>query len=86
MKNIKNQCFIFFQISNKLKKVVPIEIMAEETPEIVNKPPSDAFSQQKLKAWQPIMTPYRVIITFLIIGIAFIPSGFEMISSSNDVN
>lgn len=39
-------------------------------------PPSNSdFYQQRLKAWQPILTPKWVIITFLAIGIPFIIIG-----------
>lgn len=51
-----------------------------------NRPPSDAFRQQKLRAWQPIMTPLKVVIIFFIIGISFIPTGNHLLSESNDVS
>jgi len=38
-----------------------------------------------LKAWQPILTPIPVIITFLVIGIVFIPIGVAMIVASDQV-
>ena len=34
-----------------------------------------AFKQQRLKAWQPILTPKTVLPTLLIIGILFAPIG-----------
>lgn len=50
-----------------------------------NRPPDDAFRQQRLQAWQPIMTPLKVIIIFVAIGIAFIPSGIRLIDESNEI-
>jgi hypothetical protein len=49
------------------------------------KPSNTAFAQQKLKAWQPILTPLPVIISFLIIGIVFIPVGVILLEASNSV-
>jgi uncharacterized protein (DUF2062 family) len=56
-----------------------------EQPVQSNKPPGDAFRQQKLKAWQPIMTPLKVVAIFVAIGVAFIPTGVSLISASNSV-
>lgn len=50
-----------------------------------NRPPGDKFRQQKLDAWQPIMTPWKVIILFTAIGISFIPTGVTLWSASNKV-
>jgi len=49
------------------------------------KPSSTAFAQQKLKAWQPILTPVPVIISFLVIGICFIPVAILLLEASNSV-
>lgn len=57
----------------------------EAEPEKTNRPPADAFRQQKLKAWQPIMTPLKVVVIFIVIGVAFIPTGFTLIGSSNAI-
>jgi hypothetical protein len=54
-------------------------------PEPTNRPPGDDFHQQRLKAWQPILTPWHVITMFIAIGIAFIPTGFHLLQESNDV-
>lgn len=51
-----------------------------------NRPPSDPFRQQRLAAWQPIMTPLKVIVLFIAIGIAFIPTGTHLLSESQDVS
>ena len=44
-----------------------------------------AFKQQKLPAWQPILTADTVLPTFFLIGIAFIPIGVGLLISSNQV-
>ncbi len=44
-----------------------------------------AFKQQRLKAWQPILTPRTVLPTLLIIGILFAPIGALLIIGSNKV-
>jgi len=49
------------------------------------RPSNTAFKQQRLKAWQPILTPKPVILSFLIIGIVFIPIGVGIVVSSNQV-
>jgi len=49
------------------------------------KPLRTAFKQQQLPAWQPILTPLPVIITFLLIGVAFIPIGIALLVASNNV-
>lgn len=49
------------------------------------RPGNTAFKQQRLKAWQPILTPRPVILSFLVIGIVFIPIGAGIVYSSNQV-
>jgi len=44
---------------------------------------ASAFKQQRLKAWQPILTPKTVLPAFFAIGIAFIPIGVGLLYSSN---
>jgi len=57
----------------------------EQQPAQTNRPRGDAFRQQKLTAWQPIMTPLKVVAIFLVIAVAFIPTGFTLLAASNDV-
>jgi len=45
----------------------------------------DAFKQQRLKSWQPILTPFPVIVSFLVVGIIFIPIGSILLNASNNV-
>lgn len=42
-----------------------------------------AFKQQRLKAWQPILTPRTVLPTLFLIGILFAPIGGLLIWGSN---
>jgi hypothetical protein len=44
-----------------------------------------AFRQQRLKAWQPLLTPGPVIIAFVVIGVIFIPVGVILLITSNNV-
>lgn len=44
-----------------------------------------AFKQQRLPAWQPILTAGTVLPTFFIIGVAFIPIGIGLLYFSNNV-
>lgn len=51
-----------------------------------SKRPEDTnFKQQRLKAWQPLLTPAYVIATFFVIGIVFIPIGAVIYSASANV-
>ena len=47
---------------------------------------ASAFKQQKLPAWQPILTADTVLPLFFLIGIAFIPIGVGLLLSSNQVD
>lgn len=44
-----------------------------------------AFKQQRLPAWQPILTAGTVLPTFFVIGIAFIPVGIGLLYFSEEV-
>lgn len=48
--------------------------------------PDTAFKQQRLKAWQPILTPKVVLPTFFILGLLFAPIGGLLIWGSNLVS
>jgi hypothetical protein len=43
------------------------------------------FFQQRLKAWQPILTPKWVIISFCLVALVFIPVGIVLVAASNSV-
>ena len=50
------------------------------------KPANTAFKQQRLKAWQPILTPKTVLPTLFICGIVFAPIGALLIWGSSLVS
>jgi len=49
------------------------------------RPPNNAFRQQRLKAWQPILTPKTVIPLFFGIGVLFAPIGGVLLWASSTV-
>jgi len=59
--------------------------MAGDQPELLNKPEDSDFKQQRLKAWQPILTPGWVIFTFASVGVLFLGVGIAVLMSSNEV-
>jgi len=44
-----------------------------------------AFKQQRLRAWQPVLTPFPVITSFIGVGIVFIVIGVILLQASNSV-
>lgn len=56
-----------------------------EVKQKTRKPPNTAFRQQRLKAWQPILTPKTVLPLFFVITIIFAPLGGVMLWASNNV-
>jgi len=48
-----------------------------------NRPDDTDFKQQRLPSWQPILTPLRIIIIFLVVGIVFLSVGFPLKSMSD---
>jgi hypothetical protein len=55
------------------------------TPAVSNSFADTAFKQQRLKAWQPILTPKTVLPTLFIIGILFAPIGALLIWGNSKV-
>lgn len=53
--------------------------------EVTNSLADTAFKQQRLKAWQPILTPKTVLPTLFIIGILFAPIGALLIWGNSKV-
>lgn len=49
------------------------------------RPANTAFKQQRLKAWQPILTPATVLPTFFLVGLIFVPLGGVLLWGSNQV-
>ncbi|QIX01863.1 hypothetical protein AMS68_007380 [Peltaster fructicola] len=46
------------------------------------RPPNTAFRQQRLKAWQPILTPKTVLPLFFVVGVIFAPIGGALLYAS----
>lgn len=49
------------------------------------KPPNTAFRQQRLKAWQPILTPKSVIPVLIVLAVIFAPLGIAIIYTTYNV-
>lgn len=49
-----------------------------------NQPQNTAFKQQRLPAWQPVLTAWNVLPTFVIVGLIFIPLGVVLLVTSNN--
>lgn len=61
--------------------------MAGSTSEVKSRKPEDtAFKQQRLRAWQPILTPRTVLPTLFLIGVLFAPLGGILLYVSNSVS
>lgn len=54
--------------------------------EKLRKPPNTAFRQQRLKAWQPILTPKTVIPFLFLLAVIFAPLGIAMLYTSYNVH
>ena len=66
--------------------MAPSAAAAGDTPPLKSKKPEDtAFKQQRLPAWQPILTPKWVIITFTVIGLIFLPLGIVLKAQSDAI-
>lgn len=64
---------------------MPPQSEGQETVVKSKRPSDSAFKQQRLPAWQPMLTAGTVLPTFFIIGIAFIPIGAALLYFSNEV-
>jgi len=64
---------------------MPPQSEGQETVVKSKRPSDSAFKQQRLPAWQPMLTAGTVLPTFFIIGIAFIPIGVTLLYFSNEV-
>ncbi|KXJ91085.1 ligand-effect modulator 3 family [Microdochium bolleyi] len=63
----------------------PSSINQPEEKKKTRRPANTAFRQQRLKAWQPILTPKTVIPLFFVIGIICAPIGGLLIYASSTV-
>ncbi|KAF8562869.1 hypothetical protein P879_07225 [Paragonimus westermani] len=59
--------------------------MSSEILEPTRRPKDSPFFQQKLPAWQPMFTAKKSAITFLVLGVIFLPLGAVLIVTSNSV-
>lgn len=50
-----------------------------------NRPPNTAFRQQRLKSWQPILTPQSVLPILIFVACIYTPIGIGLVASSNSV-
>lgn len=57
----------------------------EEDTTVSRRPKDTKFKQQKLPAWQPVMTATNVLPFMFAIGVAFIPLGVAFLITSNNV-
>lgn len=53
---------------------------------ILSSTSDSAFKQQRLPAWQPVLTAGTVLPTFFVIGILFIPVGVALLYFSDEVS
>lgn len=63
-----------------------VEAEIKEKKKWSRRPANTAFKQQRLKAWQPILTPKTVLPTFFLVGIIFAPIGGVLLWASNQVS
>ncbi|KAJ9601194.1 hypothetical protein L9F63_000662 [Diploptera punctata] len=62
------------------------EVMDDNNRSQSKRPSDSAFKQQRLPAWQPILTAGTVLPTFFVIGIAFVPVGIGLLFFSDKVD
>ncbi|KAM4724330.1 cell cycle control protein 50B [Anableps anableps] len=60
-------------------------MVKQEQEELSNRPDNTAFTQQRLPAWQPILSAGIVIPGFVLIGLAFIGVGVALFIASRDI-
>lgn len=59
--------------------------MVKQEQELANRPDNTAFTQQRLPAWQPILSAGIIIPGFVIIGLAFIGIGVALFVTSRNI-
>uniref|UniRef100_UPI0037E7EF2F cell cycle control protein 50B n=1 Tax=Semicossyphus pulcher TaxID=241346 RepID=UPI0037E7EF2F len=59
--------------------------MVKEEKELANRPDNTAYTQQRLPAWQPMLSAGIVIPGFVIIGLAFIGIGVALFVTSQSI-
>ena len=74
---------LFSRKSSKEEDAAVLKENEKEKVKWSRRPANTAFKQQRLKAWQPILTPATVLPTFFLIGLVFIPLGAVLLYGSN---
>lgn len=69
----------------KRSKISLSDTIPSEEPQKSKKPPNTAFRQQRLKSWQPILSPQSVLPLLILIGCIFAPIGVGLIVSVSNV-
>lgn len=59
--------------------------MAKQAQDFANRPDNTAFTQQRLPAWQPMLSAGIVIPGFVLIGLAFIGIGVALLVTSQSI-
>lgn len=76
----------FFETSrSKSWEAIVIEVLLYLIYNLFYSFSDSAFKQQRLPAWQPILTAGTVLPAFFVIGIAFIPVGISLLYFSDAV-
>lgn len=60
--------------------------MVEHKSEFENRPDNTAFTQQRLPAWQPMLSAGIIIPGFVVIGVAFIGIGVALFVTSRNID
>lgn len=69
----------------KRNKISIGDSFPSEGPQKSRKPPNTAFRQQRLKSWQPILSPQSVLPLLILIACIFAPIGVGLIVSVSNV-
>ncbi|XP_037097590.1 cell cycle control protein 50B [Syngnathus acus] len=67
------------------ESLIVSERMVKEENELVNRPDNTAFTQQRLPAWQPMLSAGIIIPGFILIGLAFIGIGVALLITSRSI-
>ncbi|CAR28259.1 hypothetical protein ZYGR_0N07530 [Zygosaccharomyces rouxii] len=69
----------------KRNKISLSDTIPSEEPQKSRKPPNTAFRQQRLKSWQPILSPQSVLPLLILVACIFAPIGVGLIVSVSNV-
>lgn len=72
-------------ITTELMQNLPSRFGTMVKEELANRPDNTAFTQQRLPAWQPMLSAGIVIPGFLVIGLAFIGIGVALFVTSQSI-